>query len=337
MTGFAHDIALGMTTLSEIMRVRGAVSADQFFGCFAYATQSGFRAFELGVGKEFWTETRTRWLFGIDYGRTDPRALREIAKRTNAEVRIFDGSCVVNRGGFLPRRDFHPKAAMMENAASGAQGIVLGSGNFSYNGLQRSVEAGSSAVAATKIEINKHVRPVRSVFEGLWKTSCPLSKIIDEYEVRLAQLITARDEKKSARPKIRKAGFWIEAGYVTKNRGENKPGNQIFAPAGFHRFFGLKKSSSVSTMIGEITFETPFGPNITKNLRANHNSMEKLTLPMPESHGFGVYDGKILVFEPRGGGFFLRAEEVGDFELVYGHRVANVEVMTSGKRFWELL
>ena len=315
------------------MRVRGAVSADQFFGCYAYATQSGFRAFELGVGKGFWTKTKTRWLFGIDYGRTDPRALREIARRANAEVRIFDGSCVVDRGGFLPRRDFHPKAAMMENTASGAQGIVLGSGNFSYNGLQRSVEAGSSAVAATKIEINKHVRPVRSVFEALWKTSCPLSKIIDEYEVRLADLITSRGDKKLFESVILTGGFWIEAGYVTKNRGENKPGNQIFAPAGFHHFFGFKKAASGSTMIGQITFETPLGPNITKNLRENDNSMEKLTLPMPESHGFGVYDGKILVFEPRGNRFFLDAVEVSDFELVYGHRVANVGVMTGGRRF----
>lgn len=337
MTGFAHDTTLGTTTLSEIMRVRGAVSADQFFGCFAYATQSGFRAFELGVGEEFWTNTKTRWLFGIDYGRTDPRALREIAKRTNAEVRIFDGSCVVNRGSFLPRRDFHPKVAMMENTTSGAQGIVLGSGNFSYNGLRRSVEAGSSAVAATKIEINRHVSPVRSVFEALWTTSCPLSKIIDNYEAHLADLISARDEKKIVKSKTLKSGFWIEAGYVTKNRGENKPGNQIFALAGFHRFFGFKKTASGSTIIGQITFEAPLGPNITKNLRANHNSMEKLTLPMPENHGFGVYDGKILVFEPRGGRFFLRAEEVGDFELVYGHRVANVEAMTGGRRFGEFV
>lgn len=173
MTGFAHDIASGTTTLSEIMRVRSVVAADQFFGGFAYATQSGFRAFELGVGDRFWTTTKSRWLFGIDYGRTDPRALREIAGRANTEVRIFDGSCIVDRSGFLPRRDFHPKVAMMESTASGAQGIVLGSGNFSYNGLQRSVEAGSAVVAATKIEVSKHVRPVMSVFEALWKNACP--------------------------------------------------------------------------------------------------------------------------------------------------------------------
>lgn len=337
MTGFAHDSASGMTTLSEIMRVRSVVSADHFFGCFAYATQSGFRAFELGVGEHFWATTNSRWLFGIDYGRTDPRALREIAGRANTEVRIFDGLYTVDRGGFLPRRDFHPKVAMMESAASGAQGIVLGSGNFSYNGLLRSVEAGSAVVAATGIEISKHVRPVKSVFEALWNTSCPLNSIIDKYETRLSALIASRDENKLVNSTIPAGGFWIEAGYVTKNRGANKPGNQIFAPAGFHRFFGLRKTSSGSTMIGQITFETPVGPNVTKNLRDNDNGMEKMTLPMPEIHGFGVYDGKILVFTPKNKRFFLDALEISDFELVYGHRVMNVKGMAGGRRYGALV
>jgi hypothetical protein len=52
MSGFAHNVASGTTTLSEIDRVRMAISADSFFGCFAYATQSGFRIFELSVGTD---------------------------------------------------------------------------------------------------------------------------------------------------------------------------------------------------------------------------------------------------------------------------------------------
>jgi hypothetical protein len=81
MTGFAHHAVLGTATFSQIMRVRGAVSADRFFGCFAYATQSGFRAFELSAEEDFWKTTNSRWLFGIDYGRTDPRALPSVYSR----------------------------------------------------------------------------------------------------------------------------------------------------------------------------------------------------------------------------------------------------------------
>ena len=131
MSGFVHDLKAGTTTISEITRVRAEISADRFFGCFAYATQSGFRSFELSVKDTFWASTESRWLLGIDYGRTDPRAMREIAKQANSEVRIFDGQYVVDQEAFAPRRDFHAKVALFENAVSGAKGLVLGSGNFS--------------------------------------------------------------------------------------------------------------------------------------------------------------------------------------------------------------
>lgn len=337
MSGFAHNLASGTTTLSEIARVRAAISADNFFGCFAYATQSGFRVFELSVGKDFWTGTGSRWLFGIDYGRTDPRALREIAGRPNTEVRVFDGRFVVDRVGFVPRRDFHPKIAMMKNTVSGKQGVVLGSGNFSYNGLRRSIEAGSAIIAATKVGFNEHIEPVRSVFEKLWEDACPLDEIAKNYETRLASLINSRDTKRPVKGEGPIKGFWIEAGYVTKNRGPDRPGNQIFAPNGFRRFFGLKKGRGSSTHIGEITFETETGPRVTKNYRENDNAMEKLTLPMPEDHGFGVYDGKVLVFEPKGKRFLLTAVELADFELIYGYRLANVNKMAGGRRFGELI
>lgn len=337
MSGFAHDTVSGTTTLSEIVRVKNSIAASSFYGCFAYATQSGFRAFDLGVGPNFWSETPSRWLFGIDYGRTDPRALKAIAEAENTEVRIFDGMAVVKRPGFKPRRDFHPKVALLENVASGSHGLVLGSGNFSYNGLRRSVEAGAAIVATDAIEYGQLIEPVFSVFSGLWDDACPLIDIADEYEARHRELTTAKDVRQTAKSKAPATGFWIEAGYVTKNRGPDKPGNQIFAPNGFRRLFGFNKKNNTSTLIGEITFKTEIGPNVTKNYRENGNKMEKLTLPTPEDHGFGVYDGKVLVFEPEGKGFLLSAFELEDFELAFRHRLTNVGVMSLGRRFGELL
>lgn len=336
MNGFVHNVGAGPTTLSEIARVRVAISSDEFFGCFAYATQSGFRAFELSVGKKFWAETKSRWLFGIDYGRTDPRALREIASRANTEIRVFDGLFVVDRASFVPRRDFHAKVAMMKNTSLNKHGLVLGSGNFSYNGLQRSVEAGAAIISMNKSGYNEHIEPVRSAFEGLWKGASPLEDVAEKYEYLLTDLIDSRDMKRLVKKKSPNNGFWIEAGYVTKNRGENKPGNQIFAPNGFRHFFGLAKADSSSTRIGEITFETEAGM-VTKNYRENDNGMEKLTLPTPEDHGFGVYDGKVLVFEPKDGRFILTAVEIDDFQLAYGHRLANINKMTGGRRFGGLI
>jgi hypothetical protein len=335
MKGFVQENASGTSTLSEIGRVHGAISSDAFFGCYAYATQSGFRIFELSMGDDFWINTPSRWLFGIDYGRSDPRALREVASRKNSEVRVYDGRFVVKSPGFVPRRDFHPKVAMVENTSSGAQGMVLGSGNFSYNGLRRSVEAGVTVTAFKKPDADKYIKSVKSGFELLWNSSCLLGDVIVDYENNLANLIAEKDAQRSSLGSGPASGFWIEAGYVTKNRGAEKPGNQIFAPSGFRKFFGLGGTKGGTTLIGEIAFETSVGPMIKKNYRENDNGMEKLGLPMPEDHGFGVYDGKVLLFERRGSRFLLSAIEHGEFERVYGHRLVNIDKMGGGRRYGE--
>lgn len=335
MNFFLQDSVAGTSTLSEIEKVHRAISSNMFFGCYAYATQSGFRVFELNMSDKFWKHTDSRWLFGIDYGRSDPRALREVASRKNSEVRIYDGSFVLESPNFEPRRDYHPKVAILENTSSGAQGMVLGSGNFSYNGLRRSVEAGAAITSLKKSDAKKLIEPVRAGFKALWKKSCPLQKIIVDYENKLASLVSQRDAQRALFAKGSANGFWIEAGYVTKNRGVSKPGNQIFAPSGFRKFFGLSGVKAGTTLIGDISFETLEGPIIKKNYRENDNGMEKLTLPMPEDHGFGVYDGKVLVFEPRGSKFFLSAIEHAEFERVYGHRLVNIGKMGGGRRYGE--
>ena len=56
------------------------------------------------------------------------------------------GHYVVANSGFVPRRDFHAKMAMLLNQAERLSGMVVGSGNFSSNGLRKSVEAGASVL-----------------------------------------------------------------------------------------------------------------------------------------------------------------------------------------------
>ncbi|MGI0524018.1 hypothetical protein [Rhizobium giardinii] len=335
MTSFAHDEQSDPTTLSEIKRLYKDTSSDRFMGCYAYATQSGFRSFDLGMGGEaFWGEIGSRWLFGIDYGRTDPRALREIARQKNAEVRIFDGSWVVSQEGFFPRRDFHAKVALMENSKTGASGMVLGSGNFSNNGLERSVEAGTAYAAQSEKEFKAHIYPVKHKFEKFWSTSTPLKDVIEQYEKRRSDFLEEEDNKRPKKALMSRNIFWIEAGYVTPNRNE-RPGNQIFFPRGFRTFFGYeqKKSEKKNSIIGAVTFRTPVGDPVTNNLRLNRNSMEKISLPIPETHGFGVYDGKVLVFEEVDGEFFMKAFEQIEFHRLYGQRLADVKRMTGGRRY----
>lgn len=339
MNSFAHNTNLDPTTMSELLRVYGALSPDQFFGCYAYATQSGFRAFELAIGKDFWLKTSSRWLFGIDYGRTDPRALRAIAQNKNAEVRIFDGVWVVAQDGFLPRRDFHAKVAIMDNTKTEASGLVLGSGNFSYNGLKRSVEAGATFVTNSANERKHQISPVKQTFEELWTQSSSLKSVLDEYERRKAKLVAASDSRKTRKPGNNIKAFWIEAGYVTKNRGDDHPGNQIFFPKGFRSYFGFssRENEAKNTVIGDVTLKTLVGPLSTNNLRLNRNGMEKMSLPIPETHGIGVYDGKVLVFEPAGTSFLMRAFEAIEFETLFGHRLADIKLMNGGRRYGAII
>ncbi len=112
---FLHGDENSPTTLSEIQRAHDWIDSEEYLGIFAYATQSGASSFNIAMPNIFWAATQSRWLFGLDYGRTQPQALRIISGKPNAEVRIYDGAWIVEQNGFLPRRDFHAKSSILAN------------------------------------------------------------------------------------------------------------------------------------------------------------------------------------------------------------------------------
>ena len=338
LSTFLHRDANAPTTISEIRRLNGEIGTTSFLGLYAYATQSGDALFDLEVGGNFWAVTPSRWLFGIDYGRTQPQALRLMSSRPNVDIRIHDGMYVVNQPGFLPRRDFHAKMAMLLNQENELSGMVVGSGNFSSNGLRKSVEAGAAVLTHGSDEFDAILRPTLVAADFLWEHATRVSDILDVYEERWrASFFRGVTEN----PPIVEADlgatpiFWIEAGYVTKNRGPHRPGNQIDFPRGMSRYFGFNPPADlpVNSVIGEVVFETPTGAPVTNNLRLGNNMMEKISLPIPETHGFDIYDGKILVFQRAEGRFVMRALEADDFETSFGDRLAEVRVLGSGRRY----
>jgi hypothetical protein len=334
---FIQSIEDHPTTLSELLRVHEWADTKAFFGLYAYATQSGAVAFDLAFGSDFWEAVPSRWLFGIDYGRTQPQALRFIIKRSNAEVRIHDGAWVVERNGFLPRRDFHMKTGFLINTSKSRFGMVVGSGNFSSNGLRQAAECGASFRAEDPTEFKKTFRTAYTAAESLWKAATPVGDILDRYEESWKE--SAAIDAGGVDAPTPNYGvveiFWIEAGYVTRNRGPDKPGNQIDMPRGMNRYFGFNAPDNlpVNSVIGNVTFEPPTGGLVTNNLRLGNNMMEKISLPVPETHGFSMYDGKVLVFSPQSGRFRMWALEAADFEASFGHRLAAVRLMGSGRRY----
>lgn len=334
---FIQSIEGHPTTLSALQSACEWVKPEGFLGLYAYATQSGAIAFDLAFGNDFWDDTQSRWLFGIDYGRTQPQALKFIIERPNVSVRIHDGAWVVENDGFLPRHDFHMKAGFLVNASEARFGMVVGSGNFSSNGLRRATECGVCFRAKTAEEFEKTFSSAFKAAESLWEAATPVEDIIEQYEERWkASGVLESEEAEAPLPNYEEVqAFWIEAGYVTRNRGPYRPGNQIDMPRGMSRYFGLDAPDHlpVNSVIGNITFEPPSGGLVSNNLRLGNNMMEKISLPIPETHGLDMYDGKVLVFTPQNGHFRMRALEATDFEAAFGHRLAAVQVMGSGRRY----
>lgn len=334
---FVQSIDGQATTMSELRRVHQWAETEDFFGLFAYATLSGAVAFDLAMGSDFWNDIPSRWLFGIDYGRTRPDALRFMIEKSNAEIRIHDGAWLVEKDGFLPRNDFHMKTSFLINDDDARFGMVVGSGNFSANGLGQAAECGASFLAGTKLEFQKTFSSGFDAAQTLWDAATPAEDIIDLYQERWKSsgFVAAHSTGDVAPNYDEIKFFWIEAGYVTRNRGEDKPGNQIDMPRGMNRYFGFDAPEDLpkNSLIGAITFEPPSGGPITNNLRLGNNWMEKISLPIPETHGFDMYDGKVLVFSPENGSFRMWALEAADFEAAFGHRSVSVGSMKSGRRY----
>ena len=229
------------------------------------------------------------------------------------------------------------KAGFLINSSEARFGMVVGSGNFSSNGLRRAAECGASFQAGTALEFKKTFRSAFTAAETLWEAATPVEDIFYLYQQRWTEsaALEAAGVDTPVPDYDEVEIFWIEAGYVTRNRGPNKPGNQIDMPRGMNRYFGFNAPENlpVNSIIGNVTFEPPAGGRVSNNLRLGNNMMEKISLPIPETHGFDIYDGKFLVFSPQNGRFRMWALEAADFEAAFGHRLAAVRVMGSGRRY----
>src|ERR1700676_2423596 len=78
-------------------------------GAFAYVTDSGVAQLRTHLSGYFGRTRNCRWLFGFDYGRSHPTALRLLNEIGNSESRIHDGDYVVQSKAFVPRVSYHLK------------------------------------------------------------------------------------------------------------------------------------------------------------------------------------------------------------------------------------
>lgn len=304
------------------------------FGAFAYVTDSGVAQMRTHLNRYFGSSRHCRWLLGCDYGRSHPTALQGLTAIGSSEVRIHDGEYVVQSRAFMPRVNYHIKTALTLLESGYPCKQIVGSGNLSASGLSLGIEGGC-VVDFAEVDRESGTAFI-SVLEKMWEEAAPLASVLEEYEAHYPLVSSpivgsAVDDHHPDATEL----FWIDVGYVTKNRGPNRPGNQFDLPKRSHVYLGLEEvhNPTLNSQLGDLRIRTPIGQVVERPLRYGNNAMEKLTLPIPEQNGYQCYDGKILTFELEGNEVILKAFEHDDFFRIYGMHINSCSEMQSGRRY----
>lgn len=288
-----------------------SIGPQQVRAALAYATQSGVAELcDALVGLAGWNTSQKHWLVGVDYCRSDPRAISHLESLPNSAVRVHDGQYVAGRSGCNPRVSYHPKLYLLTGAGNTA--TIVGSGNLSRTGLRFGVEAAASLRSS---EDAAELVQVTNWFGTMWTGATPWPQIAVEYSRRYASAENRRQpapvEDDAAPESAGRRGqlspeqlrqlrvcehLWIEAGKLGDNR-HGPPGNQLMLKRNARVFFGFQAYELPNnSLIGnvEIQYGVHSSPNCS--LRFGDNSMDILTLPIPGQGGPARYDQQVLLF-----------------------------------------
>ncbi len=288
-------------------------------GAFAYGTRGGATLLLDtldDVLPSFGSSGMTKcWLLGIDWCRTEPETFALLSRPAKTDVRVHDGSFVVQQKGCTPRLPWHPKVLLLRGPTDIA--VIAGSGNLSRNGLSRGHEVGSVTVVSNpksghEKDVADSCQAMFRWFDDVWKNGTKSSSIAAAYEKRFEATarsqppITDDDAVPADFPsgwtgeKVRQLRtarhLWVEAGNLHKNRGDNKPGDQLMLSAMTRVFFDVEPVEvPKNTKLTDVTVR--YGTHVEKRpLRYGNNLMDVLTLPVPGSGGPPAYDQETLRF-----------------------------------------
>jgi len=302
---------------------------DKMFAAVAYATVGGVSIIENIFREEFgtknWDSMSKQWLVGIDWCRSDPRALSQLEAFNRSQVKIPNGEKNISRLGCLPDKIFHPKLYILQGKDLSA--IICGSGNLSRSGLTKGCECGN--VLLIKSSQNPQLIKLLSWFYAEWEKANPYSKLKDVYIARCKQSLKNKDKfvpteddltpeqfKKRVQKKplselqIRQLqtfdNFWIQAGALGGNLGPDKPGNQLDMTRYTRVFFGYPALDvKRNKIIGHVTLIWDGQDYFERTLKFGNNEMDKLNVPPSGDHGPLFYKNKTLLFTRNVDGSFL--------------------------------
>lgn len=304
-----------------------AAEYDSLTVAVAYATAQGCRMLTEDFRESIpnWNQLEKRWLISFDFGITEPGALNHLSELPNSEVRVPNALRVIQQR-LRPSVRFHPKLYLFDGVG---HSLFSGSANLTPSGLVRNQEQGVFQ-AWTPPFSRGNTRSLRSLTEQ--------KRLIDiEYEKSelltddlLERYTVARNRYRQRTPYVpddpnferqiadplqglalskaallaTSPSFWVEVGNVVQNLGANRPGNQIDLQRGSRVFFGFDaRTVAQNTSLGEVSIR--FNNEVTQcHMRFGNNSMDKLTLPIPNHPGPRTYENTTLKFDRDTDGIF---------------------------------
>lgn len=349
------------TTLDAIEAIAKASDLTKLDIAAAYVTSSGtydlLKRIDATLGAD-WANVKKRWITSFDYCRTQPSALETLLSLPASSVRVYDAPFCLAHGG-MPKVPFHPKAFLFRGKDKDF--AVAGSGNLSRSGLSKGIEVGLTIGVARKNPVEPtaaaSMKALRRWYKVAWETATPLDAHLLTRYAKLFESVpnlkhpTPTDDD-LANDKITRGAltgkdlqklrvcsyFWIEAGNLGKNLGQNRPGNQLMMKRLSRVFFGVPPidvpQNSPLTRL-QIAFDG--NEEWPCSLTFSDNGMDKLTLPAPGHPGPAKYDNENLLFKRIGPDSFTLHLGTAAQKSGWLKRSKAIEAnftMSSGGRIW---
>lgn len=311
-----------LRTLTEFAR---QVSPNRIQIAAAYVSLGGTKELISNLTSVVpgFADAEKQWLTSVDFGHTDPSALVYLGRLSNSEVRVSDGNDVL-LADLNPRASFHPKAYHFERIAQGltdgAHALIVGSANLTRGALLTNAEQGMAFHhSGNPLRQDASVVQGFADFKAWWDEAWPAADIADADFV--AKYLALRKKHKPPKDNIPGLAaykgsktlevslanglgwsharcFWIETHELYKNRGPDKPGNQLDARRGTRVFFGFPPHQvQRNTVLGHVRIQYEQRAIVKRSIRFADNSMDKINLPIPGVDGPDSYDHTILHFE----------------------------------------
>ncbi len=307
-------------------------SVDRLRWAVAYATLGGCNrlvnrvAQRIGNGR--WLAVLKRFVVSLDYGLTEPAALRYLSELPNSELHIA-GADILDGDTFIPSRAYHPKTFLFDSGAETA--YVIGSANLTESALITNVEVVTTGTDAPQ---NSSWDTVwRSLLDSTVRLEAPMLRAYAERWRRPAQR-PVEPEPTPPPPRVTAEGrtvfwdgirrgdivhtnfrhLWVEAGSMSSGGSRN----QLELPRGANRFFGFSfdeyenEHSVIGTPVLQIDQRRWDDRRLTWH---GNNRMERINLPTQTQGGFDYVDTAIL-FRRSAGRYEIKVADWEDREAI---------------------